>query len=180
MPISESNAPAISLRRAREHVFHVNLVGKLREARRQEIFEPEKLQFLGGFFAAAQHAQIIELPAHRCLTEILGVAEKSKVTFAQECRNDSGNQQQQEPRREKDDRDRKRDRGDDLLNQASDRLDHSQAVRRLHARPLQPVVKDGILVREQVELGGMLHDLNADVPHVIVGEQANRDNRRRG
>ncbi len=58
-----------------------------------------------------------------------------------------------------------------MLNQAADRLNHAQSVCGLNACALKTVVEDRILVGEQIEFRGMLHDLDADVPHVIFGEQ---------
>ena len=59
----------------------------------------------------------------------------------------------------------------DLLHQPADRLDHPQAVGRLHARPLQAVVEDRVFVGDHVQLRGVAHDLDADVARVLVGEQ---------
>ena len=50
-------------------------------------------------------------------------------------------------------------------------LNHDQAVRGLHPRPLQPVIENRILIGQQVQAGGVLHHPNADVARVLVGQQ---------
>ena len=84
-------------------ILLVDLVRQPGEALGQEFAQAEELQFLGGFLAAAQHAQVIELAADRRLAEILGVAQECEVALAQKRRQHAGNQQQQQPGREVDD-----------------------------------------------------------------------------
>ena len=141
------------------------------EARGQKIFQSEKLELLRSLFATAEYPEVVELTANRCLSEILGVPQKSKMAFAEEGWNDSCNEHQHEPRRKQDYRNRKGDCGDDLLDQSTDGLDHAKAICGLNACPLKPVVEDRVFVGKQIESRGMLHDLDAHVAHVIFREQ---------
>ena len=43
------------------------------------------------------------------------------------------------------------DRGNGLLDQPSHRLNHDETVRGLHPCPFQPIVKNRILISQQVE-----------------------------
>ncbi len=61
--------------------------------------------------------------------------------------------------------------GDGLLDEPSHRLNHDETVRGLHPGPFQPVVKNRVLVGQQVEAGRAIHDANADVTGVLVGQQ---------
>ena len=60
---------------------------------------------------------------------------------------------------------------DDLLDKASDRLNHVKPVGRLNAGSLQAVVEHGIFVGDQIETGGVFHDTNTDVVRVLACEQ---------
>jgi hypothetical protein len=61
-----------------------------------------------------------------------------------------------------------------LLEETTHLLDHGEAVRCLDAGALESVVKDGIFVGSEVEAGSLLHDADADVLGVAVGEEGVR------
>ena len=62
-------------------------------------------------------------------------------------------------------------RRDDLLQHRPERLNHRDAVGRLHPRALELVVEDRVFVRRQVEPRGVLHHADADVAREAVGQQ---------
>src|SRR5262245_27447176 len=94
------------------------------------------------------------------------------MAFAQKRRHDAEHKQEQKPWREQENTGGKRDRGDPLVQNATDRLDHSDAVSGLDSGPLELVVESGIFVPRQVEAGRVLHHTHADVACEAVGEQA--------
>ena len=57
------------------------------------------------------------------------------------------------------------------MNQSTDGLDHAEAVGCLDARSLKSIVKDRVLVSDEIELRGVFHDFDAHVTGVLVGEQ---------
>ena len=93
------------------------------------------------------------------------------MSFSDEGRNHTDDQQEQEPGRKHHDRDRQGDRRNHLLDEASNRLDHVQPVGGLNPGSLQAVIKRRIFVGHQIQAGGVLHDANADVVHVPAREQ---------
>ena len=50
-------------------------------------------------------------------------------------------------------------------------LNHDQPVGCLHARPLQTVIENRILISHEIQSCRMIHHSNADVPGVLVGQQ---------
>ena len=138
---------------------------------RQVIAEVEELQFFCRFLAAANLAQVIHLAAQRCLSEVLRVSEKREMAFAEKCGNDAGDEQEQEEGRVEDEDGRKRDRCDGLLDQPAHLLDHGQPVGGLHARPLQAIVENRILIDRDIERRGLAHHFYAHVMGITIGEQ---------
>ncbi len=143
----------------------------------EKLAESEKLQFLGGFLAAAHQAQIIQLAPNRSLAKILGIAQKREVALAQECRQHARNQQQHQPRRINNDGDGQSDGRDHQLDQPANLLNHAQPVGGLHPRPFQPVIENRIFVSDQVQFGGVLHHLNAHVAGCTCPPAASPSNR---
>ncbi len=133
--------------------------------------QSEELQLLGGFLAASQDAQVIELPPDGSLPEILGITEERKVTFSEKRGDHAGDQNQQQPGRKVNDGDRQRKRRDHLLHQPPDGLNHPKPVGRLHAGALEPVIKHRVFVGNHVQLRGVPHHGNADVAGVLVSQQ---------
>src|SRR6185369_15328214 len=148
-----------------------NLIGEAGESSSKEVAQAKEFQFFCGLFAAAEHAQIVELAADWCLAEVLGVSQKCEVAFPQEGGDDASNKHQHQPRRIDDHRDRHGYGGDDLLFQAANRLDHSQTIRGLDASALEAVVENRIFVGDEIQFRGVLHDFNADVAGVFFREQ---------
>ena len=92
------------------------------------------------------------------------------MRFPQECRYDASHQDQYQPRREQKHAGGQAQCHDALLNQLAERPDHAHSVDRLDPRSLQLVVEIGIFIRRQIELRGVLHDLQAAVHHEAGGE----------
>src|SRR5262249_53968301 len=62
--------------------------------------------------------------------------------------------------------------GEELLYQPAHCLDHVDAICSLNSRPLQPVIEDGIFVRQQIQTSCVLHYSHTDVVHVLAGQQS--------
>ena len=77
----------------------------------------------------------------------------------------------QKPGRKKQDAGSQRHRGDDLLDEPPQLLDHAQAVGGLNAGALQLVVKKRVFVGRQVQPRGVVHDAHTDVADEFVGQQ---------
>ena len=134
--------------------------------------EVVELELLRALAAAGGLAQVVHLALRRCLAEVLGVAEEGVVGFAEEGRQDAEGEQQHQPRRVEHEDAGEDGGGDDLLQQAAHHLDHRQPVGGLDAGAFEAVVEDRVLVGGEVELGGLLHDPDADGEGIPVGEQA--------
>ena len=134
--------------------------------------ESEDLDFLGAQVARSEQAQIVEFAALGRPAVEQGVGEHGEPGFAEESRNQGGNQDHQEPGREPDDAGREREECDELLGHRRQHGEHSQAAGRLASGALQLVVEDRILERDQVQLIGVLHHANADVVREAVTEEA--------
>src|SRR5262249_60391676 len=68
-------------------------------------------------------------------------------------------------RRVQHDGDRQSQSRDRQLYQSPNRLDHDQAISGLNPGPLQAVVKNRVLIREQVKARGMVHHANRSEEH---------------
>ena len=140
-------------------------------SRRQKTAQTEQLQFLGGFLAGAQHAQVVQLAPDGRLANVLRVSEKGEMALAQErghhattSSTSSHGENHRSPTRQA-------HGGNDLLDQPADGLNHRDAVRGLHPRALQPVVEARVFVGGQVQPRGVLHHLDADVAGEAIGQQ---------
>ena len=152
-------------------IFAVNLLGEGGEAARDVIAEIEKLEFFGGFFAAAHHAQVVHDALDGGLAEILRIAEEGEVGFGHEGRRNADDKQQQEPGRIPDQLDGPDQRGQGLLEKPAHLLDHGEAIGGLDPRAFEAVVEVGVLVGGEVEARGLTHDADANVVGVAIGEQ---------
>ena len=152
-------------------IFAIELIRKAGEPCDEEILQPKKFEFLGGFAAASQHPQVVEFSADRGLAEISGISKKCEVAFSEKCRKNTHNQQQQEPRREQENVCRQRGGRNHLLHQPSNGLNHAEPVGGLHPRPLQSVIEDRIFIRNEIQVRSVLHNPNADVAGIFVRQQ---------
>src|SRR5258706_6127273 len=93
-----------------------------------------------------------------------------KVVLTENGGNKGGEGHKQNPGRNKKVSRRKRCGGNELLDELAALLNHSQAVRSLHSRTLQLVVKVRILVRSQIQRRSMTHDFGVYVGRVPLFE----------
>ena len=96
------------------------------------------------------------------------------MALSQKRRKHACDQQQHQPWRKQHDRYRECEGGDSLLHQTPNRLNHHQAVSSLDPRSFQPVIKNGILVGNQIEARRVVHHSDAHVPGVFVSQQGIR------
>jgi hypothetical protein len=80
-------------------------------------------------------------------------------------------QYQQQPGRKHEDAKRKGRRDDQLLQNATHRLDHAESISGLSPGPFQPVMKRGILIGSEIQARGMLHATGTDVERKPVGKE---------
>ena len=92
------------------------------------------------------------------------------MALSKEGRNYAGNQQQHQPRGKHHNRDGESDRGDRLLHQSSDLLDHYQPVGGLYAGTLKSIIENRIFVSRQIQAGCMLHHSNAYMARVLIAQ----------
>ncbi len=91
--------------------------------------------------------------------------------FADERGQYAEGHEEHKPGRGHDESDGEGEGGDDLLKETAHELNHGEAVCGLNAGAFETVVEDGVFVGGEIELGGLLHDADADVLGVAVGEQ---------
>ena len=153
------------------NVLVVELIGEPRVFAGDERREPEQLQLFRRFLARSEQPQVIEPPSSGRLLDVEGVAEEREVALTHERRHHREHQQGEQPRREVGDARRKRDDGDALLQQRTERVDHADAVSGLDARALERIVERRVFVGAQVEPRGVRHDPHADVAGEAIGQQ---------
>ena len=136
----------------------------------QERRQAEQLHFFRAFFCAADHSQVIELAARRCLLETHRIAQESEVRLAQKGGYHANEKGEQEPRSVKQNPGSQADGRDHFLHEPAADLDHLHAVGALHPRPLQLVVENRVFVRHEIQIRRVLHQAHADVAHEPLGE----------
>ena len=146
-------------------------MGKSLESVGEEFVEAEELYLLCAFAASGYLPEVVHLAFGGGLAEVFGVAEEGVVGLSEERREDAEREQKHQPGGGPCQGCREDQGGDDLLDQTAHLLDHRQPVGCLDAGPLEAVVEDGIFVGGQVEPGSLLHDADADVLGVAVGEE---------
>src|ERR1700759_579619 len=137
----------------------------------EEFVEAEELYFLCAFTASGHLPEIIHLPFGGSLAEVFRIAQKGVMGFSEERREDAGCEQKHQPWGGPCQGCRKDQRGDDLLDQTANLLDHRQAVGRLHTSTFEAVIEDWVFVCRQVESGSLFHHADTDVLGIPVGEE---------
>ena len=151
----------------------VGLVKLLREpvvAADQEV--RQQLELLGGDVAGRDVAEIVELPALGSPGVEQRIAERGEVRLAQEGRQHGHDQQDQQPGDVHRQRHRQGDERDQVLQRGEQEGEEPDAVHRLPAGPLQPVVDLRVLELLQVECSGVAHELDAGPVGEEIAEQA--------
>ncbi len=98
------------------------------------------------------------------------IPQKREVALAQKRRRHREEQEREQARRKQDQADRQRSQRHRLLDQASDALEHRNAIGGLHPRPLQHVVEGRVFETRQIELRRMIHNPQAGVAAIFVGD----------
>src|SRR5882762_4376532 len=152
--------------------FFIKIIGKSCIAVHEKRTQSKQFQLLCAFLAAAKHPQVIHLPAGRSLPGTERIPQKCEACFRQKSRENTYDQDDQNPRRKKEDACSQADCGDDFLNQSTGGLNHSDAVSALHARTLKLVVEKRVFKGHQIERRRMVHNTDVDVAGKLVGKQA--------
>src|SRR5262249_43327513 len=151
------------------NVLAVDALGNACVTIQQEGTQPEQLEFLRAFLAAADDPQVIEFAARGSLLESKPVGFESEVGLPKKGRNYADHEGKHNPFREEKDGRREAEHGDDFLNGASRLADQACTVGALDARAVHLVVERRILEGSQVQGGCVLHHPQAGVMNEAVG-----------
>src|SRR5215469_9885517 len=94
------------------------------------------------------------------------------MAFAQECRDNTEQQQCQKPWHKHNDTSREGNRSDDLLEQPAELLNQQKPIGGLHPRALELVMEAGVFVSCKVERRSLLHESDANVLNVAISEKS--------